>query len=175
MNTPTTVPSGELLQWRTRATVRQLLLAMLTSLAIALCSGGLLWLGGGHDNFRQLLLITHLAAGLLTCLFFFPFVTLHWRDGGEPWPHLFLPFALFGALRRDTSARHRLLGIALLWNLFVVLGSGLLVMLPAVAYLAGEARTLPYGAHVWLLQLHRWPSLLLLALLFLHMPKEDRA
>lgn len=175
MNVPSTVPSGELLQWRTRATTRQLLLAMLTSFAIALSSGSLLWLAIGHDNFRQLLLVTHLTAGLLACVFAIPFVILHWRDGGEPWPHLFLPGLLFGALRRDPSARLRLLGIALLWNLVIVLGSGLIVMLPAIAYLAGEAKTLPYGAHVWLLQLHRWPTLLLLALLFLHMPKEDRA
>lgn len=171
----TTLPASTPLdlQWSTRAAARHLLLAFVTSLGITLSSGLLLEIG--HAYWRQTLLVGHLAAGGLTLFFFIPFVVGHWRNGGEPWHHLFLPFLLLRARQRENLARHRLLGIGLIWALAGALLSGLVVVVPAIAYLGGEPFTLPYGSHVWLLQTHLWTTPLVVVLLVLHMPKEDKS
>lgn len=174
MNTVTPNADTALLCWRTRDTARHLLLAFIASFAIALTSSALLWLKLGHGNFVQVLLITHLVSGLLALFFFVPFVVIHWRDGREPLLHLIFPFRLLAEVRWDSLARHRLLGHALLWALAIVLLSGLVVVLPALAYLSGRPVTLPYGGHVWLLQIHLWATPALLLFLVLHLPKEDR-
>lgn len=163
------------LRWRTRATSRHLLQGFLGAFAIAAVSGGLLLLGIDHGNLVQVLLVSHLAAGLLALLLFIPFIVTHWRDGREPLVHLVWPFRLIAELGRDAYARQRLIGHALLWALALVLLSGLIVMLPAIAYLAGWPVTLPYGSHVGLLAAHAWLTLPLLVGLLGHLPKEDRA
>jgi hypothetical protein len=174
MNTIIPNSDAALLRWRTRDTARHLLLAFIASFAIALTSGALLWVKLGHGNFVQVLLVTHLVSGLLALFFFVPFVAIHWRDGREPLLHMIFPFRLLTEARRDHLARHRLLGHGLLWTLAIVLLSGLVVMLPALAYLAGRPVTLPYGGHVRLLQIHVWATPALLLFLLLHLPKEDR-
>lgn len=171
---PSTAAMGEL-RWRTRDTSRHLLQGFIAAFAIAAVTGGLLLVDIGHGNLIQVLLLSHLAAGLLTLFFFIPFVVTHWRDGGEPLRHLIWPFALIGDMSRDRFARQRLIGHGLLWSLAAVLLSGLIVMLPAIAYLAGWPATLPYGGHVDLLRIHVWLTLPLLGALLGHLPREDRA
>lgn len=168
MNTPLTETAG--LAWRTRDTTRQLSRALIVSFAIALVSGLLLWLRLGHDNLAQVLLLTHLCAGLLAAILFPPFVVLHWNDGREPFRHLFWPLAVLRAVGRDAYAGKRLLGLAVLWTLLLVLLSGLLVAAPAVAYLAGYPLTWPYGGQVLLLDLHRLLTPPLILILVLHLP-----
>lgn len=162
------------LLWRTRDTARHLLLAFVASFAVALATSALLFVGLGHGNLVQVLLLTHLAAGLLALFFFVPFVVIHWRDGREPLVHLIFPFRLLPEWRWDIVARRRLIGHALLWLLLPVLVSGLAVVLPAVAYLAGRPATLPYGGQYWLLQIHLWTTPLVLVALVLHFPRKDR-
>lgn len=174
MNTPSPAADVVRLDWRTRDTSRHLLLAFIASFGIALATGALLWLRLGHNNLVQVLLLTHLAAGLLALFFFIPFIVIHWRDGREPLLHLIFPFRLFAEWHWDLLARRRLIGHGLLWSLAPVLFSGLLVAAPAIAYLAGHPVTLPYGAHVWLLRLHLWLTPLVLLFLAFHLPREDR-
>lgn len=171
---PASAP-GEHLQWRTRATARHLRQAFVTGLAITLTSGLLLWLKIGHAYWHQTVLVSHLMAGVLTLFFFIPFIIGHWLDGDEPWHHLFFPFALLAARHKEALGRHRLLGIGLLWALTSVLLSGLVIILPAFSYLGGRPFTLPYGSHVWLLQIHLWMTPVVIALLILHMPREDKS
>lgn len=172
MSAPT-AESAPLL-WRTRDTGRQLLNAFVASFAIALATGALLYCRLGHGNLVQVLLIAHLGAGALALFFFLPFAVIHWRDGREPLLHLVWPFRLIAEWQWDEVARRRLIGHALLWLLALVLLSGLVVALPAVAYLAGHPVTLPYGGHRWLLQIHTWATPALLLTLFLHFPRKDR-
>lgn len=169
-------PSAEdaTLRWRTRDTSRHLMQGFTGAFAIACCTGLLLWLNFGHGNFIQLLLLTHLAAGALSCLMFLPFIIIHWRDGREPLLHLLWPFRLIPELQWDAYARKRLIGHALMWLLTLVLISGLLVSLPALAYLAGRPLTLPYGVHLSLLRPHAWLTLPLLISLIWHLPKKER-
>ncbi len=176
MNPPSPLlPSAEAaLHWRTRDTTRHLLQGFIGAFAIAAVTGGLLVLDIGHGDLIQVMLLSHLAAGLLALVFFVPFIVTHWRDGHEPLRHLVWPFRLLGELRRDVYARQRLIGHALLWSLALVLLSGLIVMLPAIAYLAGWPATLPYGSHVGLLAAHTWLTLPLLTGLWFHLPREDR-
>lgn len=163
------------LKWRTRDTSRHLVQGFINASAITAITGLLLWLRVGHANFVQVLLLTHLAAGILTLLFFIPFIVIHWQDGREPLRHLIWPFPLIREIRWDAYAGKRLIGHAFMWSLIIVLLSGLIVTLPAVAYLAGYPVTLPYGGHVGLLQAHRWVSLPLLLCLLWHLPKKDRS
>lgn len=163
------------LQWRTRETSRHLVQGFIGAFAISTVTGLLLWLRVGHANLVQVLLLAHLAAGVLTLLFFVPFIVVHWQDGREPLLHLLWPFPLIREIRRDAYAGKRLIGHAFMWSLIVVLLAGLIVALPAVAYLAGYPVTLPYGGHVGLLQAHRWLTLPLLLGLLWHLPKKDRS
>lgn len=163
------------LNWRTRDTSRHLIQGFIGAFAIAAVTGIVLWLRIGHGNLVQWLLLCHLAAGLLAILFFIPFIVIHWRDGREPLLHLIWPFRLIGEVRRDVYAGKRLLGHAFMWSLLLVLFSGLIVALPAIAYLAGYPVTLPYGGHVGLLRGHAWLTLPLLVCLWWHLPKEDRS
>lgn len=172
--TNTTAADAARLRWRTRDTSRHLMQGFIGAFAIAGSTGLLLWLGLGHDNFIQLLLLTHLAAGALAFLMLVPFVVIHWRDGREPLRNLFWPFRLIPELRWDAWAGKRLIGHGLLWLLALVLLSGLIVTLPAIAYLAGRPAILPFGVHVDLLRVHAWLTLPLLAGLVWHLPKEDR-
>lgn len=177
MNTPSpraASADATLLRWRTRDTSRHLIQGFIGAFAIAAVSGLLLWLRIGHDNVVQILLLSHLAAGLLAFLFFIPFIVTHRRDGREPLLNLVWPFRLIGELRWDIYARKRLIGHGFLWSLLLVLASGLIVALPAIAYLAGQPVTLPYGGHVGLLRSHAWLTLPLLTGLWWHLPKEDR-
>lgn len=174
MTSPSSPTDNPLLRWRTRDTARQLLLGFVTALAIAAATGLLLWLRVGHGNFIQVLLTGHLVAGMLALIFFLPFVVIHWRDGREPLRHLFYPFRLIAAMAHDACARRRLIGHGLLWSMLAVLASGVLVSLPAIAYLAAAPQTLPYGGHVWLLRIHDGACIPLLILLCLHFPGEDR-
>lgn len=181
MTAPASMPSTPLptadaaLRWRTRDTSRHLLQGFIGAFAIAAVTGGLLLLRVGHGNLVQVLLFSHLAAGLLALMFFIPFLVTHWRDGNEPLRHLLWPFPLIAEVRWDDYARKRLIGHGLMWSLALVLLSGLIVMLPAIAYLAGRPVTLPYGGHVGLLAAHTWLTLPLLAGLFFHLPREDRS
>lgn len=163
------------LKWRTRDTSRHLVQGFIGSCAITIVTGLLLWLRIGHANLVQVLLLTHLTAGILTLLFFIPFIVIHWQDGREPLSHLIWPFPLIRNIRWDAYAGKRLIGHAFMWSLIIVLLSGLIVTLPAIAYLAGYPQTLPYGGHVGLLQAHRWVSLPLLLCLLWHLPKKDRS
>lgn len=171
---PALPTTDDALRWRTRDTSRHLVQGFIGALAIATVTGLLLWLRLGHNHLVQVLLLSHLAAGLLALLFFVPFIVIHWRDGREPLRHLLWPFPLIAELRWDAYAGKRLLGHAFMWSLALVLLSGLIVALPAVAYLAGYPVTLPYGGHVGLLRGHAWLTLPLLVCLWCHLPKEDR-
>lgn len=163
------------LKWRTRDTSRHLVQGFISAAAIAAITGLLLWLRVGHASLVQVLLLTHLAAGVLTLLFFTPFIVIHWQDGREPLRHLLWPFPLIREIRWDAYAGKRLIGHAFMWALIVVLFSGLVVTLPAIAYLAGYPVTLPYGGHVGLLEAHRWLTPPLLLCLLWHLPKKERS
>jgi len=169
MNT-TSFTDQATLAWRTRDTTRQLAHALLIAFAISLVSGLLLWLRVGHDNLAQVLLLTHLCAGLLTTILFLPFIILHWNDGKEALRHLFWPLSIVRAARHDPIARKRLLGLAVLWMLLLVLLSGLLVSAPAVAYLAGYPVIWPYGGQALLIDIHSLLTPLLILILLLHLP-----
>lgn len=178
MNTLRSESAG--LVWRTRDTTQQFAIALLVSSAIALVSGLLLWLRLGHDNLAQVLLLTHLCAGLLAAMLFVPFIVLHWTDGREPRRHLFWPIGIVRQIRRSASpaagriARQRLLGLSVLWVLLLVLLSGLLVAAPALVYLAGYPLTWPYGGQVLLVVVHRLLTPLLILILVLHLPWRKR-
>lgn len=173
MSTPESNAARALI-WRTRDSTRHLLHAFTVSFAIALTTGALLFTRIGHGNLVQVLLLAHLAAGALSLFFFVPFVVIHWRDGREPLLHLVFPFRLVAEWRRDPCARHRLIGHALLWLTMLVLLSGLVVILPAFAFLGGHPATLPLGTHRWLLDLHAWATPALIAIFFLHFPLKKR-
>lgn len=159
------------LPWRTRDTTRQLLAGFVASFGIAVATGGLLWLDPAHGNLVQVALIAHLTAGSLAAILFAAFAVVHWRDGREPLRHLVWPFPLIAELQWDPYARQRLIGHATLWALVVVLASGLIIAAPAVTHLAGHSATLPLGSHVPLLAVHRWATLIALALFVLHCPR----
>lgn len=171
MNTART----DTLCWRTRDTTRTLANALMVALAITLVSGLLLWLPQRHDNLAQVLLLTHLCAGVVALILTLPFVILHWRDGREPLRHLCWPLPLVRAARVDAIAGKRLLGLGLLWSLAIVLLSGLGISLPALAYLGGRPLTWPYGLAQSLLDSHRLLTLPLLLALFWHLPRENKS
>jgi hypothetical protein len=163
-----------LLRWRTHDTSRHLAQGLVGALAIALITGCALWTRIGNGNLVQLLLLVHLAAGLLAFLLFVPFIIIHWRDGREPLKHLLWPFPLLAEWQWDAYARKRLIGHAFLWLFVFVVATGLIVAAPAVGYLAGHPVTLPYGGHAPLLGLHRWLTLALFAAFIWHLPKKSR-
>lgn len=167
--------SDAALRWRTRDTSRHLIQGFIGAFAIAAVTGLLLWLPVGHGNLVQVLLLTHLTAGVMTVLFFIPFIVIHWRDGREPLMHLIWPFRLIREVRWDVYAGKRLIGHGFMWSLLIVVFSGLIIALPAIAYLAGYPLTLPYGGHVPLLKAHRWLTVPLLICLWWHLPKKDRS
>lgn len=176
MNTHSPTPASHgALQWRSRDTTRHLIQGFIISCSISAVSGLLLWLRLGHDNFVQILLLTHLSAGVLCLMFALPFVITHWRDGREPGRHLIWLMPLVQrAWQREPYAGKRLIGHAFMWLLCAVLLSGLIVMAPAISYLAGMPVTLPYGSHVGLLQVHSWLSIAVLVGLCWHLPKKER-
>lgn len=162
------------LPWRTREATRHLLLAATTSLGVTAATGLGLLAGPDNDNLVALLLLPHLAAGVLALILFTPFVIIHWRDGREPLVHLLLPFRLLLAPPGTPFLRQRLLGHLLLWSLALVLLSGVLSLVPALAYLLGTPFTLPYGTQDMLMQGHRWLSLPLAGSALLHYPRTAR-
>lgn len=162
------------LRWRTRDTTRHLLFAFLGAFAGALVTGTLLWLDLGHAHLTQVLIVAHLAAGALALAFFVPFVVVHWRDGREPLVHLLQPWRLLAACRGNRLARSRLVGHALMWSLALLVASGGAIAVPALLYLSGYPLTLPYGAHAWLLDAHRWLTPLPLVALAAHFPMKER-
>lgn len=172
---PPEPPAALGLAWRTRATTRELLHALAVALAIACFTGGGLWLDPAHDGVHQVMLLSHLAAGALTAILFAAFAAIHLRDGREPPACIVLPLLLLPRLRGDRFARRRLVGHGLLWALGLVLLSGLVIAAPGLAYLAGRPQTLPYGMHVWLLDLHRWATPAVAAGLAWHLPWGERA
>lgn len=173
MNPPTT-RSPAALPWRTREATRHLLLAATTSLGVTAATGLGLLAGSDNDNLVALLLLPHLASGVLALILFTPFVIIHWRDGREPLLHLLVPFRLLLAPPGTPFLRQRLLGHLLLWSLGLVLLSGVVSTVPALAYLADEPFTLPYGGQDMLMHVHRWVSLPLAVSVLLHYPRTPR-
>lgn len=161
------------LRWRTRETTRHLLEACLASVALCLVTAVPLWLDAGDANLLQVLLVTHLAAGTLGLFFLIPYLASHLKDGREPWKDLLWPFRLIPELRWEPYAAKRLHGHALMWGLLVVFASGLLLSAPALLYLAGVPRTLPYGGGAWLLRIHEWATAAAVALMLLHIPARE--
>jgi hypothetical protein len=176
MNTPppTSTDAARLI-WRTRDASRHLLFAFVVSLGIVCASALVLLLSPSHDTVVLAALTVHLMAGTLALLFFAPFLLSHLRDGEEPLRDLLMPWRLLATCRRDPLVRHRLFGHTLMWSLAVVLGSGSVVALPALAYLAGHPLTLPYGAHRQILDVHLWMSAALVVVLLMHFPWKERS
>lgn len=173
---PTDTRASASLAWRTRETTQRVLHALLVALAIALLTGLALWLDPSHGPLIQVLLAAHLVSGVLFLILLVAFTLIHLRDGREPPVYVALPLLLLRDCRHDRIVRHRLIGHGLLWALAVVMLSGLAIAAPAVLYLAGNPATLPYGAHVWLLDGHRWATPFVVAglLAHLHRPRGTR-
>jgi hypothetical protein len=169
---PAQTEGSGLLVWRTRASSRHLLMAMVYSLGITAASAALLWLPLKNSHLTLLALVTHLVSGALALIFFVPFLFIHLRDGRESLFNLVMPWRLLHRVYRDETLYHRLLGYGLMWCLWLVCLSGLTIAAPAIAYLANHPMTLPYGTHALLLHAHRGGTLLLLLLLILHFPKK---
>lgn len=167
-------PAALGLAWRTRATTRTLLHGLAVALAIAVLTGVGLWLDPDHDGLHQVMLLSHLAAGALASILFVAFATIHLRDGREPLACVLLPLLLLPRLRADRFARRRLVGHGLLWVLALAVLSGLAIAAPGLAYLSGHPQTLPYGMHVWLLELHLWATPALGVGLAWHLPWGER-
>jgi Na+/proline symporter len=167
-------PAALGLAWRTRATTRTLLHGLAVALAIAVFTGVGLWLDPAHDGLHQVMLLSHLAAGALASILFVAFATIHLRDGREPLACVLLPLLLLPRLRADRFARRRLVGHGLLWVLALAVLSGLAIAAPGLAYLSGHPQTLPYGMHVWLLELHLWATPALGVGLAWHLPWGER-
>ncbi|MFT3822173.1 MAG: multiheme c-type cytochrome [Rubrivivax sp.] len=160
--------------WRTRATTVALARALITSLLLLMGSGLLLWLGRGHGNLVQWLLLLHLATAVLCLLFALPFVAVHLKDGREPLRRLLWPWLLLRPAWRGGFERKRLVGHALLWALLLLAASGLLVALPGLGVLAGRPWVWPLGTQALLLDLHRTATPLLLLGLPWHLWKLRR-
>ncbi|MDD5328506.1 MAG: hypothetical protein PHX38_00745 [Sulfuricella sp.] len=163
------------LRWRSGDALRRLAGAFAIGLGAAMASGALLFAALPHDNLNHVLLLSHLASGMLALAFFAFFVVLHWRDCKEPLLHLVHPFRLYRQRRGDPHAAKRMLGYALMWPVLLVMLSGLLISLPAVAYLAGWPQTLPYGAHDALQKLHLWLTPILPLVLALHFANKEKS
>lgn len=161
------------LVWHSREASQHLLHGWTTALGIALASGLLLLLdvGGGHT--RQVLLVAHLVAGGLGAILFPAYLAAHIKDGGDGWG------MLVGRFRRPpgdaSQARARRSGPVLAWSTLVVLASGLSISVPALFYLAGTPRLLPYGLSADLLNLHLGATAVLAALLTRHLPWRPRS
>lgn len=130
--TPSRSAPAAVLPWRTREATRHLLLAATTSLGVTAATGLGLQAGSDNDNLVAMLLLPHLAAGVLALILFTPFVIIHWRDGREPLLHLLAPFRLLMAEPDTPFLRQRLLGHLLLWSLGLVLLSGVVSVVPAI-------------------------------------------
>ncbi|MDR2625026.1 MAG: hypothetical protein LBC37_01690 [Zoogloeaceae bacterium] len=168
---PDTESSG--LVWRTKESSRHLLMATVYSLGIVAATGLVLALPLKNEHLTLLVLAAHLTSGFLTLVFFVPFLFTHLKDGRESFLNLFLPWRLLHRIYRNETLYHRLLGYLLMWCLWLLLASGLIIAAPAVAYLCGHPMTLlPYGGHTLLLWAHRGVTLLLLLFLILHFPKK---
>ena len=167
-------PADGLLPWRTRASSRHFLMATVYSLGITVATGGVLLLPLENEHLTLIALAAHLAAGVLTFAFFVPFLFIHLKDGRESLLHLFMPWRLLHRIYRGETLYHRLLGYSLMWCLWLLFASGLIIAAPAIAYLSGHPVTLlPYGGHSPLLLAHQGVSLLLLVFLILHFPKKE--
>ncbi|MDR2624701.1 MAG: hypothetical protein LBC37_00015 [Zoogloeaceae bacterium] len=167
-----------LLPWRTRAASRHLLLALVYCLGIVAATGLLLALPLPNAHLTLVALAAHLVSGLLAVFFFVPFLVCHLRDGHEPLLSLLLPWRVARRCSGGDSRTHRLLGYGLTLTLLTVAASGLVIIAPAVAYLAGKPFLLldfwPGNGHRFWLMAHAWGTLLLVALLFCHFPKRSR-
>lgn len=155
--------------WRTRATTVALARALITNLLLLAGSGLALWLGRGHGNVVQWLLLLHLAAAALGLLFALPFVAVHLKDGREPLRRLLWPWPLLRPARHGGFERKRLVGHALLWALLLLAASGLVVALPGLGTLMGQPFVWPLGTQAWLLDLHRVFTPVLLSGLLWHL------
>ncbi|MDR1648084.1 MAG: hypothetical protein LBR88_08645 [Zoogloeaceae bacterium] len=161
------------LVWQTKASSRHLLLATVYSLGVATATGIVLMLPLKNEHVTLIALVAHLVSGFLTLVFFLPFLLTHLKDGRESVWSLFLPWRLLHRIYRGETRYHRLLGYLLMWSLWIVFASGLVIAAPAIAYLSGHPFTLlPYGGHSLLLWAHRGITLLLLFFLILHFPKK---
>jgi hypothetical protein len=176
--TTTSSPESSLIPWRTRESSRHLLMATVYSLGVAGATGVLLLLPLANSHITLLALAAHLTSGALAGMFFIPFLFIHLKDGREPLHHLFMPWRLRRRIYLGETHHHRLLGFILTLSVVVVLLTGLVIALPAVAFLAGRPVTLlefipsKWGGHSGLLSLHLGASSLLIVALLLHFPKR---
>jgi hypothetical protein len=169
---PEPVSTAPTFPWRTRETSRHLMMAMAYSLGIALATGVALLLPLGNGHLTLIMLVAHLVSGALALVFFVPFLFVHLQDGKEPLRHLVMPWRMAQRMFKGENLYHRLIGYGLMWWLWLVFLSGLVIAAPAIAYLAGHPTTLPFGTSAWLLGLHLGFSELLVVFLLLHFPKR---
>lgn len=158
-------------RWRDSDAMRRLAGALMIDLGVAMATGLALMFDFRHDAFLHLLVAVHLASGALALFFFTAFVAWHWRDCRETLARLLFPFLLLHR-KDDPYALRRLQGYLLMWPMLGVLATGLLIALPAVAYLAGNPQTLPYGLSESLRLGHRWLSLLLPLAMWGHLARK---
>jgi hypothetical protein len=148
-------------------------MAMVYSLGIVAATGVVLLLPLENGHLTLIALVAHLVSGALALVFFVPFLLTHLKDGRESLWNLFLPWRLLRRIYRGETLYHRLLGYGLMCSLLLLFASGIVIALPAVAYLLGRPMTLlPYGGHARLLAVHLGASVLLLVFLVLHFPKR---
>jgi hypothetical protein len=172
------LPESPLIPWRTKESSRHLLMAMVYSLGVASATGLLLLLPLPNPHVTLLALAAHLTSGALAGIFFIPFLLIHLKDGREPLHHLLMPWRLRRRIYAGETHHHRLQGYLLTIGIGLVFLTGLVIALPALAFLAGRPITLlefipsEWGGHSGLLSLHRGASILLVVALLLHFPKQ---
>ena len=126
-----------------------------------------------HDinwNASQIVLVLHIAGGLISLILFVPFFVLHQRAKEQPVWMLLVPWMMKReADERPQHLNQRRLGHVLTWVLLAVYGTGLLISLPGLLFYWGTVWMQGYATSQLLSDVHFWASLVLIPLLPTHM------
>ena len=149
-----------------------MLYAFVTAFAVTLVSG--LWhLFVPLDvnwNASQIVLVLHIAGGVMSLILLAAFFVLHQRALEQPLWMLLAPWKL--EQETDEESRHfnqRCVGHVVTWILLTVYGTGLLISLPGLLFALGTVWMQGYAASQLLGDFHAWATLALIPLLLVHM------
>lgn len=169
-------PASLLPIWHTPESSMRLLMALINSLAVACASGLILLVPIGNAHVTLIALVVHLVSGVLTLVFFVPYLFTHLRNVREPLRSLLMPWRLrSNRVFRHETRHHRLIGYGLALFYLGLSISGVVISAPAIAFLSGKPAILPLGMSAILLLIHQCLTALFFVFLGLHIWKRVKS
>lgn len=148
-----------------------MLSAFLITFSVSIISGAW-YLFVPHEinwNASQIILLLHLAGGVMSFMFFVIYFILHQKDKEQKLSNFILPWSLRKEPdEEDKHFKQRILGIVLTWLMLIIYTSGFILAIPGAVFYLGYVWVYSFDQLMLLDGTHALATLALVPVLLIH-------